>query len=87
MTLHVFTNGSEFYAARDMGHLAELVEKNTGVAMDHEDNLGDDCEWSMCRDHEPCIVWDEDSGERAEKTFAEWAQEKSPSGFLFATDF
>lgn len=48
--MHVFTNGTDHYIAKDMEHLAQLVEKHTRMPLTDEDNLGDDGEWSQCAD-------------------------------------
>lgn len=87
--MHVFTNGTDHYIAKDMEHLAQLVEKHTRMPLTDEDNLGDDGEWSQCADTASLKVNLADDSEEEDvqtQTMAEWAA-KMGEGFFCSSEY
>lgn len=90
--MKVFTNGIEWWVARDMEHLAEIYLAATGLELTDDDALGDDGEWSECPLTSALrIVCDEngrpsDSGEGVTRTMAEWVALEG-EGLLAGTEY
>lgn len=96
--LRCYTNGSEWWAARDIPHLRSLYRALCGLELEDADAQGDDSAWAVAHgnstgwcpvgDDELLSSWEGEGpgvGELYKKTARAWCDELG-EGFLFTTE-
>lgn len=81
--MKIFTNGTEWWIARDLEHLRALFLEASDLQLEDDDALGDDGKWSEWPENISLgMMTGEDGGPpRVELTPAQWVA-REPPGFL-----
>jgi hypothetical protein len=93
--LRLWTNGNEWWAARDREHLAEMYRKATGLDLTTEDAIGDLGGWEECAtDRTICVAVNQEGRVAEEGESCEVARllpheliARNGEGYVCGTDF